>query len=147
MTEHLAGRFRHVHGVDVSGEMVTRAQQRLAHAQNVTLTETSGAEVTHVPDGSIDFAFSFIVFQHVPFRDAIVSTLCDVHRTLRPGGLFKFQVQGSRDPGFLAAERTTWFGVSFAEDELEALARELGFEPIATIGAGTQYFWSWWRRP
>jgi hypothetical protein len=44
--------------------------------------------------GPYDFAFSTIVFQHIPSRDVIYNYVREVHRLLRPGALFKFQVQG-----------------------------------------------------
>ena len=44
-----------------------------------------------------DFAFSVIVFQHIPSRAIIENYVREVHRLLRPGALFKFQVQGSAD--------------------------------------------------
>ena len=49
---------------------------------------------TIVPGGEFDFAFSTIVFQHIPSRDVIENYVREVHRLLRPGALFKFQVQG-----------------------------------------------------
>ena len=43
---------------------------------------------------AVDFAFSYIVFQHIPSREVIDNFVRDVFALLRPGGLFKFQVQG-----------------------------------------------------
>jgi SAM-dependent methyltransferase len=147
MTEHLAAIFKSVEGVDVSGEMVQRGRARLARLTNVTLTETSGADVAHLSDESIDFAFSFIVFQHVPFRDAIVGTIRDVHRALRPGSIFKFQVQGSQQAAYLEQEKDTWQGVTFTQREIDEIAAVVGFDVLRSDGAGTQYFWQWWRKP
>ena len=44
----------------------------------------------------LDFAFSFMVFQHIPSREIIENYVREVNRVLRPGALFKFQVQGAR---------------------------------------------------
>ena len=61
-----------------------------------------------MPDLVFDFAFSTIVFQHIPSRDVIENYVREVQRLLRPGALFKFQVQGdslsSTDPD------DTWLG-------------------------------------
>ena len=46
------------------------------------------------PPLEFDFAFSVIVFQHIPSREIIENYVREVHRLLRPGALFKFQVQG-----------------------------------------------------
>ena len=51
-------------------------------------------DLSVLPDLEFDFAFSSIVFQHIPSRDIIENYVREVHRLLRPGALFKFQVQG-----------------------------------------------------
>ena len=43
----------------------------------------------------MDFAFSYIVFQHIPSREIVENYMREVNRLLRPGALFKFQVQGA----------------------------------------------------
>jgi hypothetical protein len=30
---------------------------------------------------------------------------------------------------------------------MAAVAAELGFEPLGSEGADSQYFWHWWRKP
>jgi ubiquinone/menaquinone biosynthesis C-methylase UbiE/glycosyltransferase involved in cell wall biosynthesis len=141
MTRHLAGIFREVHGVDISGEMIGRGREKLADLPNVFLTETDGSDLQHFPEGFFDFAYSFIVFQHIPAKEVITSYFREVRRTLKPGCLFKFQVQGGDVP-----DPDTWLGAGFTETELQSLAKEIGFTSIRTEGAGRQYFWSWWVR-
>lgn len=145
MTEHLAETFGEVHGVDVSGEMVATAKQRLTRFDNVNVHENNGVDLALFPDTYFDFAFSFIVFQHIPFREVIEGYLREVHRVLKPGRLFKFQVQGGSDEKFAALKKNTWLGVGFSAAEMDALAAEIGFEVLRSEGAGTQYFWHWWR--
>ena len=41
-----------------------------------------------------DFTFSFVVFQHIPSKAMIENYVRETARVLRPGGLFKFQLQG-----------------------------------------------------
>jgi hypothetical protein len=41
----------------------------------------------------IDFAFSYLVFQHIPSREVIESYFREVALLLRPGSLFKVQMQ------------------------------------------------------
>jgi SAM-dependent methyltransferase len=91
-----------------------------------------------------DFAYSNIVFQHIPSREVIESYVREVHRLLRPGALFKFQVQGyPLDPHDLQPD-DTWTGVPFSEQEACAMAERNGFEPRYRHGAGTQIFWLWY---
>ena len=66
----------------------------------------------------------------------------DVHRILRPGGLFKFQVQGS--PEVAHEPQNSWVGVSFTETEARQMADRCGFEMRYQYGAGDQYYWLWY---
>jgi SAM-dependent methyltransferase/glycosyltransferase involved in cell wall biosynthesis len=141
MTRHLAALFGEVHAVDVSGEMIRQAGEHLRDVPNVRLYETSGADLAPFEDQFFDFAYSFIVFQHVPDKETIISNLREVHRTLKPDCLFKFQVQGRE-----LEETDTWKGAGFTGEEMASLAAEIGFEPLASSGEGTQYFWNWWQR-
>jgi ubiquinone/menaquinone biosynthesis C-methylase UbiE len=143
MTRHLAELFGEVHGIDVSGEMIARARELLADVPNAFLYETNGEDLGLFRDGFFQYAYSFLVFQHIPFREVIVNYFRETYRTLEPGSMFMFQVQGIVLPG----ERDTWEGVGFSEDELRELAEEIGFEAVLVYGEGTQYFWNWWRRP
>jgi SAM-dependent methyltransferase len=142
MTRHLAEIFGRVEAVDVSGEMIARAREKLADLPNVGLHETNGADLALFPDDLFDFCFSFIVFQHIPLREAIVNYMEEVHRTLKSGRLFKFQVQGFVHQ----TETDTWLGVGFSEQDMLEIADRLGFEVLQMEGQGTQYFWNWWLR-
>lgn len=86
------------------------------------LYETNGVDLALFPDSHFDFASSFIVFQHIPFREVIEGYLREVKRVLKPGRLFKFQVQGTSGEKFAAAEKNTWLGVGFSAAEMHALA-------------------------
>jgi ubiquinone/menaquinone biosynthesis C-methylase UbiE len=84
MTRMLARIFGHVTAVDVSREMIDRARINLADLENVALILGDGATLSALPDESHDFAFSFIVFQHIPSADVIATYCREVHRVLRP---------------------------------------------------------------
>jgi SAM-dependent methyltransferase len=144
VTRALAGIFGEVHGVDVSGEMVSLARQATAGKPNAFVYRNNGQDLTVLPPGPYDFAFSTIVFQHIPSRDVIYSYVRDVHRLLRPGGLFKFQVQG--DATIETTPEDTWLGVPFSDEDAVRMAKECGFEPRHRHGAGGQYFWLWFFR-
>jgi SAM-dependent methyltransferase len=139
MTRHLADIFGFVRGVDVSAEMIARGRANLAGCGNVMLFETRGLDLAQFPDARFDFCFSFRTFQRIPVREAVVSYFREVHRTLKPGRLFKFQVQGVAPP-----VPNTWDGVGFTEQELQELAGDNGFEVLKMEGQGTEYFWNWW---
>jgi SAM-dependent methyltransferase len=98
MTHGFARLFGHVHAVDVSGEMIARARELGSGLPNVTFSETSGSDLSPIDDSSIDFCFSYIVFQHIPGKDVIFSYVREAARVLKPVGVFHFQVKDIPDP-------------------------------------------------
>jgi SAM-dependent methyltransferase len=99
MTRTLSRIFGHVTALDISDEMLAQAEKNLAGLKNVSLVLGDGVSLAPIPSESLDFAFSFIVFQHIPSLDAIRSYCQEAYRVLRPGSLFKFQVQGYEGGG------------------------------------------------
>ena len=102
--------------------------------------QNNGCDLSVVPPLEFDFAYSAIVFQHIPSREIIENYVREVHRLLRPGALFKFGVQGDtriqprpRRPGwacrFQMRRRSRWRIAA-------ALSR-------ATPRRGDQYFFLW----
>jgi SAM-dependent methyltransferase len=140
MTRWFAEEFGEVHAIDISPEMIERARARLRGYPNVALHAGSGRDLAGLPDAFFDFAFSFIVFQHIPVRDVIENYLQDVARVLRPGAAFKFQLNGDQSPDYLARERDTWLGETFSLEQALGMLRGARLSPLACEGAGTQYF-------
>ena len=147
MTRTLSRIFGQLTAVDVSKEMIDRASANLADVKNLTLAVCDGATLTGIPDASHDFAFSFIVFQHIPSLEVIRSYCGEVYRVLRPGSLFKFQVNGCLPASNDHHTADTWMGVPVSEEDARDLARSAGFSHERTHGAGTQYFWLSFRKP
>lgn len=141
VTRALAQVFGEVCGVDVSGEMIRQATGALRDFPGARVYQNNGTDLSVLGDQVFDFAFSTIVFQHIPSRDIIENYVREVHRLLRPGGLFKFQVQG--DATLQTDPEDTWLGVPFSDDDAVRMAERCGFEPRYRHGAGQQYFWLW----
>jgi SAM-dependent methyltransferase len=141
LTRALSLRFGEVHAVDISGEMVAQAAAALADRPNAHVYQNSGCDLSVVPPLEFDFAYSAIVFQHIPSREIIENYVREVHRLLRPGALFKFQVQG--DLRAKSSPDDTWVGVPFSDEAATDMAHRCGFEPRYRHGAGNQYFWLW----
>jgi ubiquinone/menaquinone biosynthesis C-methylase UbiE len=147
MTKHLAELFGEVHAVDVSGEMVRQARERLREFPNVHCHETSGCDFAALPSDYFDLVFSAYVFQHVPSATVIRANLADAFRVLKPGGICKFGINSTADGAFLEQEHDTWTGAALPESELRQTARELGAQVLRLFDAGTQYCWVTWRKP
>jgi SAM-dependent methyltransferase len=144
VTRALARLFGTVHAVDISGEMVERARSALSDFPNVHVYQNSGKDLSILGNLELDFAFSSIVFQHIPSREIIENYVREVFRVLRPGALFKFQVQG--DATVESEPDDTWLGVPFSDEQAAEMAVRCGFEPRYRHGSGSQYFWLWFFR-
>jgi SAM-dependent methyltransferase len=141
VTKALSKLFGEVHAVDVSGEMVRQAKEALRGHPNAFVYQNNGKDLKVVPEREFDFAFSSIVFQHIPSREIIENYVREVHCLLRNGALFKFQVQG--DSTLQTQPDDTWLGVPFSERQAVDMAYRCGFDPRYRHGAGGQYFWLW----
>ena len=144
ITRALAKAFGEVYAVDISGEMVRQARQALREFPNAHVFQNSGRDLEVVREalggGPVDFAFSYIVFQHIPSKDVIENYVREVRTLLREGALFKFQVQGFIDD---EEPRDSWLGAAFTEQQARDMAERCGFEMRYHHGAGEQYYWLW----
>jgi SAM-dependent methyltransferase len=134
----MSRRFREIHGVDVSDEMIRQARERLSQSPNAHAHVNSGLDLEEFADETFDFVYSYAVFQHIPGRDVVLNYLREAWRVLRPGGLIRCQVNG------LAGSPDscdTWWGVRISAAEIAAFARAQDFQLLALEGAGTQYMW------
>lgn len=79
-------------GVDVSPEMVCRASSY--QLPRATFQVVSGGDLAGIANESVDFVWSFAVFQHVPDRTAIFNYFKETSRVLRRGGIFRLHMKG-----------------------------------------------------
>src|SRR5437868_1855588 len=148
VTRAFAAYFGEVYAVDISREMVRQAREAVAGFPNAHVIRNNGNDLSAVVPKwwfakklEFDFAFSVIVFQHIPSREIIENYVREVSRILRPGALFKFQVQG--DSTIETQPDDTWLGAPFSERQAVDMALRCGFDPRYRYGAGEQYFWLW----
>jgi (2Fe-2S) ferredoxin/SAM-dependent methyltransferase len=129
MDEFVAPHVQRLTGIDVSGEMVRKARARLATLPNVAFVEGDGFTLRGIDDASIDLVCSHIVFQHMP-RHAVAGYFREVHRVLRRGGDFVFQMPEWNPRAPADPPEADSFEMRFwTEAQLDALLRPLGFEP------------------
>ena len=134
----LAPRVARVVGVDLSDEMLRRAREHCASLPNVELERTDGS-LDFLADGTFDFVFSHIVFQHLPRKAYAERYFREAFRVLAPGGIFRVQVDGRSRQVFRRWIADSWSGVVFSARELSRRLERAGFRVTEIRGEGTQY--------
>jgi SAM-dependent methyltransferase len=122
-TTLLAQRFR-LTGVDLSGEQLRRARERVPEAEFVQADFTA----FELDAGSVDAVAAFYSFNHVP-RELLAGLFARIRGWLVPGGLFLASLGANDTPGwtgdFLGAP--TFFS-GFTPDVNRRLLLDAGFE-------------------
>lgn len=157
LTRPLADRAARVYALDISEEMLKRAQELNAHLGNVTWMQGSGTDLRSVPDDCLDACVSHVVFQHIPDPEITLAYVRDMGRALKPGGWSTFQVSNDpdvhrvRDPrgarpllARLAGRAPrglrspAWLGSMTDLDKLGEVAGEAGLDVEQVVNPGTQ---------
>ena len=136
MTPNFARRYQGVLALDLSSEMLRRAQEIHAQANNILWLRVGGADLACLASDSADFVFSYLVLQHLPNEELVFSYIREMLRVLNPGGAFLFQFNGSDKPTMNLSGRLAWGAVDALWSlKLLSLSRKLasllGFDPAA----------------
>ncbi len=157
--------FGRISGVDVSGEMIALARENLAGVDHADARLNQGSDLAAFENESIDFCYSFAVFQHIPDTRVVLEYLREGARVLKEGGIFKWQLNGLSgdeqrvdprpEPGWSqraaapqrAAHRRataapdTWSGVRFRPEEIARAVEKRDLQLLSMDGFDTQYLW------
>jgi SAM-dependent methyltransferase len=134
MTRSFATKFSRVIGFDVSAEMLDRAKNLNRGIENISWVQGNGADLGNIPDGSVDFVFSYLVLQHLPAENLVHSYVREILRILAAGGICLFQFNGTAEKHMNWKGRFAWSVI----DSLWALrlsaasrsmAKMLGMDP------------------
>jgi ubiquinone/menaquinone biosynthesis C-methylase UbiE len=84
----LAPHLASIHGIDVSGEMLSVARARCAALGNVSVSACSGLDLEPFDDASFDLVFSIDAFPYLmqAGRALVEAHVAESARVLRPGG-------------------------------------------------------------
>lgn len=90
----MAALFTRVIGLDISEKMRDHAKEYLQGLYGDSVQyELIGADskFRNIPDCSVDFVYSFLVFQHIPSKEIVESYLKEAFRVMKPGGVIRVQ--------------------------------------------------------
>jgi SAM-dependent methyltransferase len=156
LTRALASRADRVYAIDISGEMLARAQVHNSDLENVKWLHGDGRSLSPIADSSVDGCFSQVVFQHIPDAEITLGYVREMGRVLRPGGWALFQlstdpsihrapvdlrVRGRRLVRRLAGRPSdaAWWGSAVDPEGLRAAAVQAGLSIERMLDPGTQY--------
>jgi ubiquinone/menaquinone biosynthesis C-methylase UbiE len=80
-----------VDGIDISEGNISHNKNEY-QSQNSNWYCNNGTDVSQLNDNEYDFIMSTIALQHIPVYDIRKSLITDLLRTLKPGGIFSFQL-------------------------------------------------------
>ena len=83
--------WERVDGIDISSANIQYCNNTYK-GQNSNWYCNNGVDVSDLNDNEYDFIMSTIALQHIPVYDIRKSLISDLLRTLKPGGLFSFQM-------------------------------------------------------
>jgi len=141
----IAPRAAKVYAGDLSAEMLDRARAFCGEHPNVELLRFDGS-LAGVPSGGADLVYSHLVFQHVPRLKFIRVYFREAARVLKPGGVFRANVDGRHRQWYRRFVADSWSGVVFSERRLRREIEAAGLRVEAVEGDGTQYLWVTARR-
>jgi SAM-dependent methyltransferase len=85
--------FDFVTGVDISSTMQAQGKDYLGdlYLSRTKIELVDENNKFNVPDASVDFVYSLVVFQHIPSLRIIDEYLSESFRALKPGGMIRVQ--------------------------------------------------------
>ncbi len=133
LTRALATRYKHVDGVDISGEMIRRANPH----PHCTFHHNTAPDLRLFKKGMFDLVYSMIVLQHMP-QDLQAEYVREFLRVVRPGAPAMFAVPEGPDVG-----HTGWwlsmYGTS--PDTVEGWVADAGGIIVDVEDMGDQASW------
>lgn len=132
---------REVHGVDISGEMLRCAAERLRDCPDVFLHKTEG-RLDMLEDNYFDCVFSSGVFIHFPRKSMVYEYFREAARVLKPGGILRFHVDGRYYLRWRRRRGGTLRGVVFNPEELRENLEKYNFRVKEITGSDSMDMWT-----
>ena len=138
LTEFMAQDFNKVIVFDISPTMIAQGKERLKDLKNVELIEIDGQSIP-LPEGSIDFVFSYLVFQHIKDREMVEEAFREIYRVLKPGGVFKVLLRSDKQKNM----NRWWSGIEYGQEAIGVLYQKINFKLIKIENTDKHAYWLW----
>jgi ubiquinone/menaquinone biosynthesis C-methylase UbiE len=92
----------HIHGVDLSSNLIKIAEQKFAQNKNVSLKVADASKMSHIKDKSIDVVYSVLALQNMADVDKVTAEL---QRVLKKDGHCIFVIN---HPSFRVPKESDW---------------------------------------
>ncbi len=116
LSRALASHFSSVVGIDVSAQMVARAEELNPDVVGVTFVTNPRPDLSAWADQTFELVHTSIVLQHLPDADTIAGYVAEFCRVLQPGGALVFDVP----------TRVGWFNRLWLRRRAYRVLRRLG---------------------
>ncbi len=160
--------FTKFYGLDISQTMIDYAGKNTGGDPRLSLHVNSGYDLSAVPNTIVDYAYAVDVFIHIFDAEIINNYVKEAARTLKKGGLFRFDVRhhdpsksfGNSLGGLFAkwsyklglrsaathrwqpGEEAEFNGNKFTDNELRAVVRASGLTVLSTfVRAEDTHLW------
>ena len=94
-TRALAKYFKQCYGLDISENMIAKANELNSSISNCTFTVNYQADLRIFPDDYFDMIYTTAVLQHIPITPLIRNYISEFLRILKGGGILVFQLPHS----------------------------------------------------
>jgi len=85
------GNFKSIHGVDISESNIKHCKKRFEKSE-VEVFVNNGLDLKGLDSDKYDYVMSTIALQHIPVHKIRLNLFREIHRVLRKGGVFRFQM-------------------------------------------------------
>ena len=115
------------HGVDVSDEYARACVGRVPSAR---IHVTDGKSVGPIVVGSVNLAYSTLVYNHIPDYETALELTSDVARVLSPDGVFVLHVSLSYIPTSIKHVGDTWRGFRWNKWHVDRMLKQAGLRKV-----------------
>ena len=144
--EWLSDIYDHVYASDVSGKVIEEAKKNLASKTNVSLYVNDADSLPgEIPTDSLQFAYAFTVFQHIP-REFAQNLLRQLQPLLAEDGCVVFNLLSGVNEDMNEGEDLTEWAIGYSRKQAADLVAAANLELIDIkrwSRPGHEFCWLW----